>query len=114
MKFFINIFKKIKNIYIFKKNNNLINNSSEDMSSSEEYEFNTEDYILESYEKDLEKAIIKSLKQKTKCILCCNKMIDSAFIPCGHMICCFNCANKCDNLCPICRKKGNVQRIFLS
>lgn len=49
------------------------------------------------------------------CTICCDAGIDSAFVPCGHSVACFECARKIDRLgtCPICRDPVNMAlRLF--
>jgi len=36
------------------------------------------------------------------CKVCMDQMINSVFIPCGHLCCCYECAQSCSQ-CPICR-----------
>ena len=38
-----------------------------------------------------------------ECIICMSSAKDSVFAPCGHYICCSECALKCDDKCPMCR-----------
>lgn len=48
------------------------------------------------------------------CTLCCDKKIELAFAPCGHLISCFECYNKL-TICPVCRSLiENTLRIFPS
>lgn len=89
------------------------NDSSQE--TEEEIDFNVEDYVVNDYEQDLETAINLSLasKKKNTCIICCDNKINVAFIPCGHFVCCHECANKCKKKCPICRKKfKSLQKIY--
>lgn len=37
---------------------------------------------------------LQKLKEALLCMLCCEEEIDAAFCPCGHMVCCQNCANQ--------------------
>ena len=41
------------------------------------------------------------------CSMCCNKKVDSVFIPCGHVNSCLDCSRKClestGGRCPICK-----------
>jgi len=123
----LNIFSNIFNLFNIKLlNNNPINDNSSEESSSEESsseESSSEEssnpennkYVLKNYEKDLELAINLSLieNEDNLCIICCDKKRDIAFIPCGHYICCNKCSNKCNENCPICRKKIiKKQKIF--
>lgn len=39
--------------------------------------------------------------------------IDTAFLPCAHVVACSTCASKCDR-CPLCRADINqAQKIYL-
>lgn len=47
------------------------------------------------------------------CKICMDKNIDTAFLPCGHVLACNQCAIRCDN-CPICRSEiKQTQKLFL-
>jgi len=87
-------------------------------SDDESVTFNEEDFVLHNFEKDLEVAIHLSLKHKQNveeetCIVCFDKKITTAFIPCGHLCCCYDCAHKCNKKCPMCRKKNKtIQKIY--
>ena len=49
-----------------------------------------------------------------KCILCLDRALTAAFIPCGHCVCCYECASKMEsNRCPMCRQPSTVQRLFV-
>lgn len=37
---------------------------------------------------------LQKLREALLCMLCCEEEIDSAFCPCGHMVCCQNCASQ--------------------
>lgn len=37
---------------------------------------------------------LQKLKEALLCMVCCEEEIDAAFCPCGHMVCCQNCANQ--------------------
>ncbi|MEQ2165452.1 hypothetical protein GOODEAATRI_016995 [Goodea atripinnis] len=56
---------------------------------------------------------LRKLKEALLCMLCCEEEIDAAFCPCGHMVCCQNCANQLQ-LCPVCRSEvEHVQHVYL-
>lgn len=38
------------------------------------------------------------------CQVCCDQPLEVAFIPCGHQVCCKECAKRCST-CPICRQE---------
>lgn len=45
-------------------------------------------------------------KENSACVICLDETVkvDALFIPCGHMICCYNCATNGNIVnCPICR-----------
>lgn len=37
---------------------------------------------------------LQKLREALLCMLCCEEEIDAAFCPCGHMVCCRNCATQ--------------------
>ncbi|XP_051573833.1 E3 ubiquitin-protein ligase MYLIP-B-like isoform X2 [Myxocyprinus asiaticus] len=56
---------------------------------------------------------LQRLKEALTCALCCEKEINAAFCPCGHILCCYNCASQLQ-LCPVCRSEVNrVQHVYL-
>uniref|UniRef100_A0A7S1BQP3 RING-type domain-containing protein n=1 Tax=Corethron hystrix TaxID=216773 RepID=A0A7S1BQP3_9STRA len=46
-----------------------------------------------------------------ECIICFDKKIDCVMVPCGHQICCFNCASA-TTCCPICKANCTVIKIY--
>jgi len=81
-------------------------------------EFNKEEYRLFDFEKDLSIALHNSTNKVTNtdnnCIICFDNIKTTAFIPCGHLCCCFNCADNCNLKCPICRTENKtIQKIYL-
>ena len=79
----------------------------------EEIDYNIDDFVVDDYEKDLEKAIKLSLQNTKNCIICFDNKINAVFVPCGHLCCCYSCAAKCKKKCPICRKKNKlIQKIY--
>ncbi|KAJ8334263.1 hypothetical protein SKAU_G00399020 [Synaphobranchus kaupii] len=56
---------------------------------------------------------LQKLREALLCMLCCEEEIDSAFCPCGHMVCCQACAAQLQ-LCPVCRSEvDHVQHVYL-
>ena len=49
----------------------------------------------------------------SKCILCLEHPISACWIPCGHAVACFACAETADNICPVCRQRGCIQKLFI-
>ena len=48
-----------------------------------------------------------------KCVICLDKSLCVALRPCGHVIACFECAQKLPKECPICRKTiSDTLRIY--
>lgn len=45
------------------------------------------------------------------CALCCERPMDCVLTPCGHQICCNECAQQIQT-CPICKVKCSALRIF--
>jgi hypothetical protein len=75
------------------------------------------DYIIEQQriEADDESRIrARDEEADGKCITCIVRARTSAFVPCGHCVCCWECASTLgNNRCPICRKQATVQRLFV-
>ncbi|MEE6464898.1 hypothetical protein FKM82_006395 [Ascaphus truei] len=56
---------------------------------------------------------LRKLKEALLCMLCCEEEINSAFCPCGHMVCCEGCATQLQS-CPVCRASvKHVQHVYL-
>uniref|UniRef100_A0A8B9JX88 Myosin regulatory light chain interacting protein b n=1 Tax=Astyanax mexicanus TaxID=7994 RepID=A0A8B9JX88_ASTMX len=56
---------------------------------------------------------LQRLQEALTCVLCCDAEIDCALCPCGHVICCQNCANQLQH-CPMCRLEVNrIQHVYL-
>ncbi|XP_053322832.1 E3 ubiquitin-protein ligase MYLIP [Spea bombifrons] len=56
---------------------------------------------------------LRKLKEAMLCVVCCEEEINSAFCPCGHMVCCKSCASKLQ-ICPVCRASvEHVQHVYL-
>ncbi|XP_042187959.1 E3 ubiquitin-protein ligase MYLIP [Callorhinchus milii] len=55
----------------------------------------------------------RKLKEALLCMVCCGEEINTAFCPCGHMVCCDTCASQLQ-ACPVCRSLvDHVQHVFL-
>ena len=48
---------------------------------------------------------------KDNCALCCERLMDCVLTPCGHQICCSECAQQIRS-CPICKVDCGTLRIF--
>lgn len=48
---------------------------------------------------------------KDSCALCCERPMDCVLTPCGHQICCSECAQQI-RTCPICKVECGALRIF--
>ncbi|XP_051872853.1 E3 ubiquitin-protein ligase MYLIP-A isoform X1 [Pristis pectinata] len=56
---------------------------------------------------------LRKLKEALLCMVCCGEEINTAFCPCGHMVCCDTCASQLQ-ACPVCRSEiDHVQHVFL-
>uniref|UniRef100_A0A8C4T0X4 RING-type E3 ubiquitin transferase n=1 Tax=Erpetoichthys calabaricus TaxID=27687 RepID=A0A8C4T0X4_ERPCA len=56
---------------------------------------------------------LQKLKEAMICVICCEEDINSAFCPCGHMVCCQSCASRLQ-ACPVCRSEvDHVQHVYL-
>ena len=43
-----------------------------------------------------------------QCGVCCDKPVKTAFLPCGHTVCCISCAREfAQGACPVCRSTNN-------
>lgn len=51
---------------------------------------------------------VESSTMQTECVICMDEKCEVVFIPCGHMCCCQECANKELDSCPMCR--GSIER----
>lgn len=51
---------------------------------------------------------VESSTMQTECVICMDEKCEVVFIPCGHMCCCQECANKEIDSCPMCR--GSIER----
>jgi len=50
---------------------------------------------------------------RTKCVVCMDASVNCIFLPCGHVVCCEVCGQRCQQ-CPICRGFiGAVREAFL-
>lgn len=65
--------------------------------------------ISEETKKKLEEQN-REIKEKISCVICCEAERAITFLPCGHLVCCAQCAPAC-NTCAVCRKeiKGTVK-----
>lgn len=52
----------------------------------------------------------REYKEKISCVICCENERSITFLPCGHLVCCAQCAPACSS-CAVCRKeiKGTVK-----
>ena len=59
------------------------------------------------------KQIVSILIESRTCQVCMDAEVSTAFCPCGHVVCCYNCSVLCKDS-PICRKQITyTQRVFL-
>lgn len=45
---------------------------------------------------------MRVIEDALTCHICCDREIECAFVPCGHQLCCKDCASRCTT-CPLCR-----------
>jgi hypothetical protein len=45
------------------------------------------------------------------CNLCCDRSMDCVLTPCGHQVCCTECGHQL-TICPVCKVKCSVLRVF--
>lgn len=56
---------------------------------------------------------LSHLQDELLCRVCMDADIDTAFCPCGHLVCCAACAGRLE-CCPLCRGAiAQTQRVFL-
>ena len=56
---------------------------------------------------------LEQIQDELMCRVCMDADIDTAFCPCGHLVCCSSCAERLDS-CPVCRSHiTQMQHIFL-
>ncbi|XP_049533002.1 E3 ubiquitin-protein ligase MYLIP-A isoform X1 [Anopheles darlingi] len=61
----------------------------------------------------LERLIDERIREAITCPICADGVIDTTFLPCGHMTACRACAVQCDR-CPLCRSNiKSISKIFL-
>ena len=48
---------------------------------------------------------VAALKQQLTCVVCMDRPRGVVFAPCWHVAVCQGCADKCGNVCPVCRTK---------
>lgn len=61
----------------------------------------------------LERLVEERLTEALTCVICADNIIDSMFLPCGHITACRQCAEQCDR-CPLCRVDiESVNKAFL-
>lgn len=64
--------------------------------------------FLQTYKNQLQK-----IQEGFVCRVCMDKEISTTLCPCGHMVCCSECADRLDE-CPVCRTAINkIQPVFL-
>lgn len=61
----------------------------------------------------LERLVEERILEAVTCIICVDNMMDTMFLPCGHIAACRQCAEQCDR-CPLCRANIEcVNKAFL-
>lgn len=72
-----------------------------------------EGFDVEDQEKAIERAVAGRITEAWTCKICMDNVINTMFSPCGHVMCCKTCADKCER-CPLCRADiVTVNKIFL-
>lgn len=57
---------------------------------------------------------VENLLENKICQVCMDSEVSTAFCPCGHVVCCVDCASMCRE-CPLCRTQITyAQRVFFS
>jgi hypothetical protein len=93
-------------------NNTSLNNNNIQLDDITEWDKDQIDLALELSMKEQFKDFIPNpddvleMSSNKACIICLSKKTNVAFINCGHMVSCEECAEKLKNRgCPVCRKK---------
>ncbi|XP_070575270.1 E3 ubiquitin-protein ligase MYLIP-like [Ptychodera flava] len=56
---------------------------------------------------------LQDIEESLTCKICMDARMNTAFCPCGHMVCCRQCASQCSE-CPVCRTEIRwLQTIFM-
>jgi hypothetical protein len=78
---------------------------------------NYNENLIHNENKDNKKVEMINLNDSNSnlCVICLNKEKNTAFEPCGHVCCCYNCAFELiKKNCPICRSfNNNIVRIYI-
>ena len=91
-----------------KKENLTLKKSQEILKSIEENLAMTEGKLLDAENK------LKDMEEARACKICMDQYVCIAFVPCGHLVTCMECAPRCPN-CPMCRKPIQSQiKTFMS
>lgn len=72
-------------------------------------------YLAEEADENtkLERLVEERIIEAVTCIICADNMMDTMFLPCGHIAACRKCAEQCDR-CPLCRANIDcVNKAFL-
>ena len=80
-----------------RKENLTLKKSQEILKSIEENLAMTEGKLLDAENK------LKDMEEARACKICMDHYVCIAFVPCGHLVTCMECAPECPN-CPMCRK----------
>lgn len=68
---------------------------------------------IEDHKNAIERAVVGRIAEAWTCRICMDCVINIMFSPCGHVICCATCAEKCER-CPLCRSSiEQANKIFL-
>ncbi|KAG8224621.1 hypothetical protein J437_LFUL005789 [Ladona fulva] len=61
-----------------------------------------------------QKEQLTRLMEAMSCRICMDRPTNTAFFPCGHVICCEDCARRCLPICPVCRAPvTSSKQVFL-
>ena len=91
-----------------RKENVTLKKSQEILKSIEKNLAMTEGKLLDAENK------LKDMDEARACKICMDQDVCIAFIPCGHLVTCSECASKC-MICPMCRKPIQSQlKTFMS
>ncbi|XP_071447712.1 E3 ubiquitin-protein ligase MYLIP [Hetaerina americana] len=61
-----------------------------------------------------QKEQLTRIMEAMSCRICMDRPTNTAFFPCGHVICCEDCARRCLPMCPVCRAPvTSSKQVFL-
>ena len=91
-------------------NNNNNNNNYNEMDLEIAIKLSLLDKLQNKLDK-LQNKLEKIIEGK-QCNICYEAEKNCIFWPCRHMFSCYECSEKCNQICPICRENASVEKIY--